>query len=320
VLTTNFLDRLLEPHYDARDPDDLEDGVTPWLTLSLGVDHHTALRRMANLATVLQGGEQSVTLADVLDLKKMEKDNFAFPHKYRQSFRSLGSFLVVLDTFMGANHRVSQALRQSLKDALLNEEELEERVERSPFGASSVLRWFSLRFNQFFRQHRLSMVATAVALPPFSEIWSDILIENWRAPTLPSRYLSESAASKEHFTDGASTISGLTAPSTVLSTGSNTPTATTKTPSSDKQKAVFHAPDEEVVNMAGENWRSDVVKKELSDTWPVMKSGKLLCLPWWTKKGCFQACKRCHADTLDPGDRKIVLEFLDTNFAKYRKN
>jgi hypothetical protein len=42
-MTTGLLDLLLEPHYDARDLDDLEDGVTPWQTLSLGVDHHTAL-------------------------------------------------------------------------------------------------------------------------------------------------------------------------------------------------------------------------------------------------------------------------------------
>jgi hypothetical protein len=72
--------------------------------------------------------------------------------------------------------------------------------------------------------------------------------------------------------------------------------------------------------LAGENWRSDVVKKELSAEWPTLSSGKLLCLPWWTKKGCFQACKRCHADTLDPGDRKTTVDFLEKHFAKYRKN
>ena len=117
-----------------------------------------------------------------------------------------------------------------------------------------------------------------------------------------------------------STISGLT-PATALTTetGSSLPVKS-KTLSTDKQKAVFHAPDEEIVKMAGENWKSEVVKKELGDKWPVMKSGKLLCLPWWTKKGCFQACKRCHVDTLEPDDRKTVLDFLDTNFAKYRKN
>eukprot|EP00978_Attheya_sp_CCMP212_P033106 scaffold132152_cov35-Attheya_sp.AAC.1 len=68
---------------------------------------------------------------------------------------------------------------------MANEEELEKRLDRSPLAAASTLRWFSLRLNQFFRQHRLALVATNVAVPPLSEIWNDILIDNWRDPNLP---------------------------------------------------------------------------------------------------------------------------------------
>jgi hypothetical protein len=319
VLTTGLLDVMLEPHYDARDADDLEDGVTPWRTLSLGVDHHTALRQMASLAMVLHTGGQTVTLSDVLDLKQMEKGNFTLPLKYRHAFRSLGSYQILLDTFLGPHHRLSQALRASLTLAMANEEALEEKLDRSPLAAAHTLRWFALRLNQFFRQHRLATVATSVALPPLSEMWNDVLIENWRAPSLPPRYMLAPAPlpSVTPSLAGTDSSKGTQMSDLTPATGGG-PSVAPK--GKVRDRAVFHAPDDELVNLAGENWRSDVVKKELSAEWPTLSSGKLLCLPWWTKKGCFQACKRCHADTLDPGDRKTTVDFLEKHFAKYRKN
>eukprot|EP00978_Attheya_sp_CCMP212_P017383 scaffold46206_cov65-Attheya_sp.AAC.4 len=36
-------------------------------------------------------------------------------------------------------------------------------------------------------------VATNVAVPPLSEIWNDILIDNWRDPHLPPCYMRDTA-------------------------------------------------------------------------------------------------------------------------------
>jgi hypothetical protein len=84
---------------------------------------------------------------------------------------------------------VSLKICESLALALANEEQIEERMDSSLLMPSFALRWFYIRLNQFFWQHQLATVATNIPVPPFSDIWNDILIDNWHAPELTLRYL-----------------------------------------------------------------------------------------------------------------------------------
>jgi len=317
TITTKLLEALLAPLYDGRDRDDLNTGVTPWRTMSGSRKDFIRVREIATLAHTLQQGNTSVSLSDLIDLDQLEKDGIPIPTKYRPALRTLGGFLVLLDEFLGANHRLNQEVRRSLRFAQLRDEDLEDYVDTAdnPLLPSYILRWFQLELHEFFRSHRLAVDGTTVDVPDLEIIWKWLLKDNkmWY-PSLPACYRPADVQAATP-ADDVSTLTGATDPTT-----DSSKTAQPGSPDP-KSEHIYRAPDQELLDLAGKGWTSLAVKKDFAKDWPSCSKCKTpICLPIRTRNGCFTGCKRCHCKKLATDDRAAFVKFLEEKFVAFRKN
>ena len=157
----------------------------------------------------------------------------SIPVKFSQIKRSLESYVLVCVSGLGNAHRWMAEARRSIKTAQRYEFELDEKFERHPELCPNVIRWFSLRHNQFFKNQRWALNATDAAISPLSTIWDEILLDCWTPPPLPTTYKQVATC-----TDDMSAMSNLTGATGFTSETRSTGSTSNMTQSSGNGKRV----------------------------------------------------------------------------------
>eukprot|EP00978_Attheya_sp_CCMP212_P027184 scaffold90867_cov60-Attheya_sp.AAC.1 len=96
-----------------------------------------------------------VTLSEVHNFEEAKKKDIALPVTFQQSKRSLEAYYLICVSGLGVQHRWTGAVRASLQRLQRSEGDLEDKFDAHPNWCACLIRWFSLRHNQFFKQQRL---------------------------------------------------------------------------------------------------------------------------------------------------------------------
>jgi hypothetical protein len=325
VVSAKMLRRLVDLEWAAHDDSDLEGGLTPWHTIYVSKGQQADLQRNAAKYNLLVGGD-TVSYADVDQFEAIDA-HVSVPTKFSQVKRSLESYVLTCSSGLGVAHRWTQEARSSVHSAQRHEFELEEKVEQRPELCGSIIRWFSLRHNQFFRTQRLVLNVHEAVVPSLVSIWNEILLDCWIPPPLPNAYHKAVTITKQ---DDATAISNITESTAGTShygqtVGSYGQTVGSSDPAKDKSRSSGSASlnnkiDAKVKELAGVGWKSRQVQWKFSTEWPKNKDGIDMCLPWHIS-GCYTNCRKNKDHREQTAEERTLLcEFLEKNFEEWRKN
>jgi hypothetical protein len=319
VVSPKMLRRIVDLDWAARDESALDGGLTPWHSVFVSKAQQSVLAGRAASYNLLMGSDV-VSLAEVHNFEEAEKSDIALPVTFQQSKRSLEAYYLICVSGLGVHHRWTTCMRSSLQRMQRSEGDLEDKFEAHPNWCASLIRWFSLRHNHFFKQQRLALNSFDVAVPDLSTVWDELLLDDWRPPPLPVQYQRQQAP--------------LPSPTPVPMALPMAPPVVPPAPTGgaggrprpevdprSRGTAVINlnvVP--KVKEMAGSGWKSQTVQRRFLDTWPQNKDGKPMCLPYHTS-GCYTNCKKVddHREQT-AAEQTSLCTFLDTNFSEFRGN
>jgi len=314
VLSSKVCRRGIELEWYSEDKEDLDGGINPWHTVYISRAQQTVQQRFAQTANLVHTAG-SVSLADAINLEALEDAGTEVPTTPRQLWITLGGYQVVLDTFKGQNHRISRELRRSLILYRQRENELADTLESRPQYVPLILQWFHLQLREFYIAKRASPPGAPLPpVPDLATIWRQILVDSWNPPQLPLALQAPPLAP-------APAPAPAPARPGVPQAAAEEAAAAAAAAQARRGRLVAHENDAEICARAGSGWVSRTVKRDLAAEWPKMDDEvTLICLPWWTKGGCYTncACAAAHVAALTTAERSRLLQFLDTHFAQYR--
>eukprot|EP00978_Attheya_sp_CCMP212_P034418 scaffold143976_cov43-Attheya_sp.AAC.3 len=320
VASAKMLRRLVDLEWAAHDDSDLEGGLTPWHTIYVSKGQHAELQRHAAKYNLLVGGD-TVSYADVEKFDAIDT-HVSLPVKFFQVKRSLEAYVLVCVSGLGHGHCCTNMARLSVQAAQRYEFELEEKFERRPEMCANVIRWFSLRHNQFFKSQCLALNAIDAVVPSLSTIWDEILLDCWMPPPLPTTYRQVITGDA---TTESSNLTGTFAPTgsamdAAGSKGTNAGPGTQPGTRSTGTASINTKIDSTVKELAGVGWKSRQVQWKFAKEWPTNKDGMDMCLPWHTS-GCYTNCRKSQDHRPQMEEEKATLcKFLEKNFDEWRKN
>lgn len=327
VINAKMLTNLLAAQWHARDSDDLLGGISCWQVVFLSIAGQGARIEQAEQYTLALQGNASLTLNEAESIRDVK---LKVPVTWLQTKTTLISFFHLMWAFLGRRHQLVIAWKAGLDLAESNEAKLEHLLnqrEHTHYGAG-IMRWLSLRTDAYFRHHYNATTrasATAIEVPDLGDVWKLLLFEEFKPPALPSMYWKKSTPAKDPKEEAMEKrLAMLEAQLSDRKVGSGGGSGGRSISGGGVggvgNKGGTFKPNDNgnpttLALAKTRTWRSGEVKRNLRDTnaWPKNDKGRPMCLPWWTKGGCYTGCLNAddHAEApQSTGENERMCTFL----------
>lgn len=305
VATVELVNSMVNLEFAASFVDHLEQGLQPFMVSYLDQQTISEQRAIIDTYDVLQEG--APTLTDLLNLKEAAK--LPLPTEEKQCRKTVESFAVVLAVSLGVTSPVFKAYRKYIVDDFDQvTEALEEESAKRPTDLpyAQYLRAIQLEMNMYWLE---AQKGRETPVPNFQYLHQEIKRRTWAGPAIPAIY--RPTTKRTRFEESGTSGKG------------------------EQQEEQEEGPprkylknlkvDVDVMDRASSIGKIHPFLRKLGEkkpiVWPKLKCGKVICIAWHVRGGCYSDCSRKAGHVpLGEGDSAMLCKFLDDGLAKVAKD
>ncbi|MGH7974598.1 MAG: hypothetical protein ACREBR_03665 [bacterium] len=183
IATPAIAKRLVSFMFSARDRDDLEDGIQPFVTSYRTPQQVAEEHQLAQDYDTVMEGSTSMTMADVNIVRT--KSQVPLPSNLFKATTSANIYATVIEVCLGLNHPLCQVYRAFLREWNKEAPTLEVNCTFDPLYPAKLLRAVQLQLVEWFDQQEKT--DESVQPPHLTKMFNKIRMHLWMPPMLPPR-------------------------------------------------------------------------------------------------------------------------------------